>query len=108
MGRRPSTQPRESGGQAFGFSRFFGMIGARLFHGFGLGLFDERRVLEAAREGIAFLRNGFNGFGDAGAFGFEINRIIQCKDVSRFIDNDLGFATYRDRLRDPCQSANRA
>ncbi len=62
-------QPIQRCLQTFRLGSFFGVVGTGFFDGFGFGLFDKGGVGEAARERIAFLGGGFDGFGDAGAFG---------------------------------------
>ena len=51
----PLPQPRECGGKALCLGGFLGVIGAGFFNGFGLGAFDERRIVEAGGEGVTIL-----------------------------------------------------
>ena len=44
------SQPRQRRSQPFGFCGLFGVVGARLFDGFGFGFFDKGGVGEAASE----------------------------------------------------------
>ena len=68
-GTKRLTQSLQRSLQPLGLRRFFRMVGAGFFYSFGFGLFDKGGVGEAARERVTFLGGGFDGLGDARAFG---------------------------------------
>jgi len=53
------------------------MVGARLFHRFGLGLFDERRVRQAAFERFRLLGHGLERLAQPGLFGGDVDMLFQ-------------------------------
>ena len=86
---RASPQPRQCGGQAIGLGFLRRMVGTCLFDRFGLGAFDERRVVEASRETVAFLDCCGERLGQAVAFGGDVDHAFERDGDRLALDDEL-------------------
>src|SRR5690606_31750198 len=68
-----SAQPRQRRFEPLGLRGVVSVVGAGFFDRFGLGFFDEGRVVEAFGEGVAFLERYFACLGEAGLFGGDVD-----------------------------------
>ena len=57
-----------------------GVVGAGLFDRLGLGLLDERRVVEPLGEAVALLERGLERLGEAGLFGGDVDHAFERDD----------------------------
>ena len=65
------------------------MVGAGLFDRFGLGALGEGRIGETGCETVAVLFGGGDGFGQARAFGAEVDRSFERKGDRHVIYDNL-------------------
>ncbi len=65
------------------------MVGARLFHRFGLGLFDEGRVGQPPFERFRLLGHGFQCLAQPCLFGGDVDNAFKRQHERRLVDHDL-------------------